>query len=331
MSNIFLFGCKISSRKYARKGRVLKNVLSLWFSQTGHTERHGKLIAHVWEKMGLKVASSEIREFTNRNLNDFDLILIGTPVFYYDIPEYVTKWINSIQQLNGTPVASFVTYGGPEGDQHNAASTILELLSEKGGVPVGMETFMNMGTMPTVWSEDKISENVWNNRFLPNEETYQRVRAYAHLLINQVKQGNPIEVNKKMTLRRFATIFNPIFWTKRIIEEHAIDKDNCIQCNTCANKCPADAIDPSNYTVYRDRCVLCFGCLNNCPQQATIMIYRGRKLFGFRELLRRKKIKIKEPEEFQGTRVAGEAIGKRRKEAKRFPNKSSQPTSYLGG
>jgi hypothetical protein len=61
------------------------------------------------------------------------------------------------------------------------------------------------------------------------------------------------------------------------------------------------------------------------------MIYSGRKLFGFRELLRRKHLKIKEPEEFQGTRVVGVTIAKERKEAKPFSSKSSQPTSYLSG
>ncbi|RJQ84925.1 MAG: hypothetical protein C4519_03975 [Desulfobacteraceae bacterium] len=315
VSIMFLSGCKNSRKTYAKIGREPRNVLSLWFSQTGHTERHGRLIAHTWEKMGFKVTGSEIREFTDKNLNDFDLILVGTPVFYYNIPEYVVKWINSLQHLNGTPVASFVTYGGPEGDQHNAASIILELLSEKGGMPVGMETFMNMGTMPTVWSEKKISENVWNNRFLPNEETYKRVRAYAGFLINQVKQNNLIEVDKKITLRRFATIFNPIFWTKMGIKKHAINKDQCIQCGTCANKCPAKAIDPLTYKVYQDRCVLCFGCINNCPQQAVIMVYNDKKLFGFRELLKRKNIMIKEPEEFQGNSLRGIGIGKAKKTA----------------
>ena len=121
-----------------------------------------------------------MREFDQKSIVDFDLIVIGAPVFYYDIPGYVRDWIRSLPSIEWTSVASFVTYGGPEGDQHNAACTVIELLSEKGGVPVGMRTFMNMETVPTVWSDEYVSENVWNNRHLPNEETYKNVEDMRH-------------------------------------------------------------------------------------------------------------------------------------------------------
>ncbi|MBI4965016.1 MAG: 4Fe-4S binding protein [Desulfomonile tiedjei] len=280
-------------------GRKINKALVLWYSQTGHTKIHGRLIAHVWEKLGLNVVASEVREFDKRSINDFDLILIGTPVFYYDIPGYVSDWIKSLPSLDGIPVASFVTYGGPEGDQHNAACTTLELLAEKGGVPVGMRTFMNMGTMPTVWSDEHVPENLWNNRHLPNEQTYSDVRSYASFLVEQVKQGNHIRVHKQLTLRRMVTFLGPIWWTKLTVSKHTIDKDKCTKCGTCQSKCPVRAIDPVSGHVDKERCVLCFGCLNNCPAQAIVMEYGGRKLFGFWELLRRKGITIKEPEELR--------------------------------
>ena len=283
----------------AGKKRQPKDVLALWYSQTGHTERIGRLIAHVWKKLGLNVVASEIREFDKSSVKGFDLIVIGTPVFYYDIPGYVKRWIEALKTIEGTPVASFVTFGGPEGDQHNAASTTLELLSDKGGVPVGIQTFMNMGTMPTTWSDKHVKESVWNNRHLPDEATYKKARKYASHLIDQVKKGNHIEVNKKLTMRRFSTIFGPIWWTKRTIDKHAIDKDKCIKCGTCVKKCPVNAIDLSSQKINREACVLCFGCLNNCPVDAIDMVYRNRRLFGFFELLKRKNIRIKEPEELK--------------------------------
>ena len=52
-----------------------------------------------------------------------DLIVMGSPVFYYDVPGYVKNYIRSWPDLNRTPVAAYVTFGGPEGNQHNAAAT----------------------------------------------------------------------------------------------------------------------------------------------------------------------------------------------------------------
>jgi ferredoxin/flavodoxin len=275
----------------------LKNALVLWFSQTGHTKRHAQLIAHVWKKKGLNVTAMDIRDFDRDTIPDFDLILMGTPVFYYDTPKYVKKWINTLPAISQIPVAAFVTYGGPLGDQHNAVCSILELLMSKGGVAVGLRTFMNMATYPLSWSNHAISKDILDNRHLPNEKTYALVRSYAESIIEQINLGYPIRVEKNFTLQRLSTLFTPVWWTKRLIKGECIDRKKCTQCGICEEKCPSNAIFPKTGQLIMERCVLCFGCINNCPAQAIIMEYKGRKLFGFWELLKRKHITIKEPKE----------------------------------
>jgi Fe-S-cluster-containing hydrogenase component 2 len=64
-------------------------------------------------------------------------------------------------------------------------------------------------------------------------------------------------------------------------------------------KCPTKAINPSKQTVDREKCLACFGCLNNCPADAVVMEYRGERLYGFPEYLKRNKITIMEPPEFK--------------------------------
>lgn len=289
-----------------RSTHQLKKALVLWYSQTGHTQRHARLIAHVWKVRGLQVTVSDIKEFDKNTLADFDLILVGSPVFYYDTPEYVQQWIKALPPIDGIPVAAFVTFGGPEGDQHNAVCTILELLTEKGGVPVGLRTFMNMSAFPLDWSHNSVAKRILDNRNLPDEATYAEVRSYADSVIEQVSLGYPIPVEKKLTPRRFSTLFSPIWWTKRLIDTHSVDQKKCTRCGICQEKCPADAIFPESGQVIMERCVLCFGCINNCPVQAVVMEYKGRKLFGFWELLRKKNITIKEPMELIGMSDATE-------------------------
>ncbi|MBW1849685.1 MAG: twin-arginine translocation signal domain-containing protein, partial [Deltaproteobacteria bacterium] len=168
--------------KVPMKTRETEKALVLWYSQTGYTERNGKLLARTFEKKGIKVTASEIRDFNQNGIENYDLIVIGSPVFYYDTPGFVKDWIMSLPGLKGTPVASYVTFGGPEGNQRNAACSILECLTEKEGVPIGFNTFMNMAAYPLSWSKEKVSDNVWMSRHLPNEETYKKVRAYAGYL-----------------------------------------------------------------------------------------------------------------------------------------------------
>ncbi|MFC1885268.1 flavodoxin family protein, partial [Thermodesulfobacteriota bacterium] len=158
------------------KTHKTEKALILWYSQTGYTERNGKLLAKTLEAKGIKVMSSDIRDFDKNEIGSHDLIVVGSPVFYYDIPDYVKGWIESMPDLKGTPVASYVTFGGPEGNQHNAACSILEKMAQKNGVPIGIKAFMNMASYPLSWSEEKVSEKTWMSRNLPNEETYRKVR-----------------------------------------------------------------------------------------------------------------------------------------------------------
>ena len=279
--------------KTARTGRALV----LWYSQTGYTERYGRLLARRLERLGMKVTASEIRRFDVRAMGDVDLIVIGSPVYYYDTPDYVKAWIGSLPGLEGTPVAAYVSFGGPEGNQHNAACSILQVVVEKEGVPIAQTAFMNMSAFPLSWSEEKVHEKTWMSRRLPDEETYDRVREYAVYLTIQVKEGKGAEFSKRLTLRECTTYLGPIWWTKKFVKNHSILREKCIECGTCVEKCPAHAIDLAAFHVDRDACVLCFGCVNNCPAQAVHMEYGGEQVIGYKDFMKRKNLIIKEPEE----------------------------------
>jgi ferredoxin len=274
-----------------------KKALVAWYSQTGYTERDGRLLARTMESHGVNVTSSDVRDVDINRIKDYDLIVVGSPVFYYDTPAYVKDWIMSLPDLEGTPVASYVTFGGPEGNQHNAACSILECLSKKKGAPIALNTFRNMGTFPLSWSNDKDSDNILEDSHLPNEETYKKVRAYAESILSKVKQGKTGEFVKTLNLREVSTLFNPVWWTKLSIENQSIIEDKCIGCGTCVEKCPVNAINLSTYTVNVGSCVLCFGCLNNCPAQAVNMEYKGNRLIGYDELMKMKGFQVTEPEE----------------------------------
>lgn len=281
------------------KTRKVKRALVAWYSQTGNTERNGKLIAITMRKQGIQTDSGSLDEIDKSKVGQYDLIVIGSPVFYYDAPAYVQNWIRSLPDLQGTAAAAYVTFGGPEGNQHNAACSILECLVERQGVPVAQTAFMNLGSYPLSWAGGQVSEKTWANRGLPNEETYESVREYAAHIINQVENGQSGQFSKRLTLRETLTWLGPIYWTKRSIDQHYIIQEKCIACGTCEDKCPAGSISPAKNSLDREACVLCFGCLNNCPAQAVYMEYDGEALIGYKDFLKLKNLKITMPVELR--------------------------------
>ena len=277
-----------------------KRALILCYSQTGFTSRYGKLIACVLKDKGLAVDLADMRAFDRQRLTDYDFILIGSPVFYYDIPPNVSDWLAAIPMITGTPVAAFVSFGGPEGNQHNALCHTLHLLAEKAGVPVGMAAFRSIPGYPTPgWD----SANQRAGEHLPNENTYNQVRGFTRQILERVKQGRPIEYASAVELREMVRMLPLVWLNKKAISKHTVDASKCILCRTCVKTCPAAAIHPEKQFVDRDRCLACFGCLNNCPADAVVMEYRGKRLYGFPEYLRRRKINILEPPEFQSCKL----------------------------
>ena len=61
-----------------KEGRIMKAAV-VWFSQAGHTERNGKLIADTLKKEGLSVVLGDYRDFDRTKLATADLIIMGSP------------------------------------------------------------------------------------------------------------------------------------------------------------------------------------------------------------------------------------------------------------
>jgi benzoyl-CoA 2,3-dioxygenase component A len=55
-----------------------------------------------------------------------------------------------------------------------------------------------------------------------------------------------------------------------IINQHLIDPEICIRCNTCEATCPIDAVthNDDNYVVDAAICNLCMDCIAPCPTGA---------------------------------------------------------------
>lgn len=268
-----------------RSGKI-KTIAVLWYSQTGNTQKCGTVLAKHFGDKGFAVISGDLDSFDKTQLPNIDLLVMGTPVFYYDTPDYAKEFIQSLPALKGIPVAAYVTFGGPEGNQHNAACTILEELVHKNGVPVGLNAFMGISSYPLTFESE--AERTDQTPLPPNQATYKNVQAYGDFILSQVKKAAPSEFKKTLTLREFSTYFNPMWWNKLVISDHHIIKENCVQCMTCIEKCPSDSIDLDTFSVNTDTCVLCFGCINNCDYQAVNMIYNGKAVTGFNTYIRRK-------------------------------------------
>jgi ferredoxin/menaquinone-dependent protoporphyrinogen IX oxidase len=300
---ISLAGCAnetIPTTGKAMKTTRPKNALVLWYSQAGHTERNGRLIGSVLKKSGLTVKALDIRECDQSILKDFDCIIMGTPVYYLDTPGNVRSWLASIPLIDGTPVAAYATFGGPGDNQYNTAFYVLQLLAGKGGIPVGIATFGNMSTFAPTWSMGN-EARILKYKDRPNEEIYASVRKFAGEVLQTIRGGEAPSIKKEFYAGEFTKGPFMVRLNKLMTTRHTIDAGACIGCGTCVRKCPVGAIDLGHHAVDRTKCIACMGCVNNCPAQAIDMAFLGKKVYGFKDFLKKHRIVIKEPAELKNT------------------------------
>jgi ferredoxin/flavodoxin len=277
-----------------KPGKV-KRALVVWFSQTGNTQRVGRLTAAVWRTRGIQVDESEIRGFDPADCQGYDLIAVGAPVNHFDSPPSIISWLNRLPDLGGAPVAVFITHGLPPGNQHNTGCALLEALADKEGVPVGLAKFGNLGTYPPAWAFDP--EKTLATVGHPNEETYDRMREFAAQSLARAESGQPISFTREWTVDDIKKYILAPWLSKMVHDEHYIDPERCIRCGTCAAKCPTGAIDPYKGEVNKSLCIDCMGCVNNCPNQAVRLVYWGKELVGYFDFLKQHNIEIPEPRE----------------------------------
>jgi ferredoxin/flavodoxin len=267
----------------------------LWYSSTGNTRRVGEAVAQGLRAAGLVVEASDYRQADIASLPGFDLLVLGTPTFYADVPCNWREWLEALPDLGGTPVGAFSTFGGPGDGQEYTADSLLRLAAARGGVPLGREVFGCMSVFAPTWSALGNPARTLAYKHLPSRETYEAARRFARGLLERVAAGKSSPVTLRFNRASLMRALPQVALSKLMTANHGVDRARCIGCGTCVRTCPVGAIDPSAGTVDRRRCIACLGCINNCPAGAVTMSYMGKPVYGFHEFLERNGISIIEP------------------------------------
>jgi ferredoxin/flavodoxin len=276
-----------------------KSAVVCWYSQTGNTARTGRLIAETLKNKGLNVLQGDYRDLDQSQIPDYDIIIMGSPIFYYDVPENFKTWLREMPEIKDKPSVAYVTFGGTGGNQHNTACTLLNLLVEKGGVPIGFDMFGSMSSFAITWSYGN-EDRVLAYKHMPDHTSYDAMRAFAGDVLDRIHNGQIVEFNKGMDFREWIKTSPSIWLTQLFISQHTINESSCIECGTCIEKCPVGAIDLEGKKVNGDRCIACLGCINNCPAQAVEMVFMGKDVYGLKEFVKRNNIDIPQPRELNG-------------------------------
>ena len=240
--------------------------LIVYFSQGGTTTKVAESIADGLRREGYQVDLHSIKEKQQPDLSGYDLLGIGSPVYFYRPPFIVTDYLNSLPDLGGLPTFTFVLHGTYPFD---TGKSIRRVLVYKGAQEVGY--FHCYGT------DFYLGYLKEGYLFSPDHPTLAEL-SLAEDFGSQVAgrvAGKPYSLAEEDRPPTLVYRLGRFFMNRWFVEQtysrmFKVDKKSCDACGLCMKICPRANIsqDKDGYPVWGRNCILCLTCELKCPKDA---------------------------------------------------------------
>jgi ferredoxin len=140
-----------------------------------------------------------------------------------------------------------------EGPSSGKPKNVKLLLASKNAIALDIAASELMG-----YSPKKI--------FTIKEAVKRKLGNYNIKIVGDLKKIPNLKFEKPSSFKRVMVNAFLIGMTR---EKIIVDKDKCVKCGLCAEKCPMKAISLNPYPIINPRkCIRCFCCIEVCPQHA---------------------------------------------------------------
>lgn len=250
----------------------------VYFSQTGNTEKVARAIAKGIENTDNAYSLTTLQEVTLEKLKNYDLIGIGTPVFYFQEPWNVRNFIKNLSFLKGKCSFIFCTHGGQDA---NTLARMAKELKEKGLLVLGGLSTRGYDSFQPYMEFDYSKGH-------PDEEDLREAEKFGKKLVKNyklVKEKKRLDILPEFKFR-FSLLHLASLWlTKKRVNKYLpkieVDQEKCIRCGKCVEICPSGVIELNPYPIRKGDCIRCYYCEKVCPQEAIIVDWRPtRRLLG---------------------------------------------------
>ncbi|UCD56747.1 MAG: EFR1 family ferrodoxin [Candidatus Hydrogenedentota bacterium] len=236
--------------------------LIIYFSQTGNTRKVAECIR---EGIVAVTGQCELRELMDvdmASLADYDLVGLGSPVFYFQEPFNVRDFMEGLPELRGRQWFIFCTHGAVMG---NTFPSMAERLAKKGITVIGYHHTYADGTLP-FYPHPTLTTG--HPDFLDFEEARgfgediaARSQRIAEGDSSLIPAPGPVPEEWVQNARMLTLEF-----MDQMMPRLRIDMERCTHCHVCEDNCPVKGIDiEADPPRIQAPCVYCWYCAKTCP------------------------------------------------------------------
>lgn len=243
----------------------MTKVLIASFTQSGSTKKVADLIAKGlktsdWEITHLNISVSDIPK-----IEEYDIIGIGSPTYFFRPPFIVMDFINSLDGLNNKATFVFISHGTHSGDCGN---WIRRTLKSKGSRDLGyFKSFGRDYWLGYVKRGVLFSPDSPSIKELDSAEKFGKALITRYhdpkLAVESFDQSTPViyGIERMLLARPFAKLM----YSKTFRAD-----SRCDSCGLCIKKCPVNNITEKKdgKPKWNSNCILCASCELVCPKDA---------------------------------------------------------------
>jgi ferredoxin len=184
-----------------------------------------------------------------------ELLVLGVPVYMGRVPDLLSVWLQQLD-LRGTPTVCVVVFGNRA--YESALRELRDIVASRGGIPVAGAAFIGEHS----FSSPDLPASVGR----PDGDDLRRAEDFGRRIDAQLRSVSGLELAGELPVPgSFPYGGITKLWDVDFIQVG----DGCVQCGTCADRCPMGAIDRANSAaVDTVKCITCCACIKACPEQA---------------------------------------------------------------
>ncbi|MBE0635119.1 4Fe-4S binding protein [Candidatus Bipolaricaulota bacterium] len=233
--------------------------LICYYSGTGNTRLACEAIAV--QTSAIDFDLFDIVQDGKPDVATYDLIGLATWADYLNPPQRMKTFCESIPQQAGKPSFVFNTFGGFSG---RTLATLDRWARGRGFHVIAGHSLHTPENYPPMIKRGQDFKDAPNDRELA---AFEMFAAQLDGIAQSLAAGGAIPA-RKIGLQRLIPAL-PRTHARRSMGEKLLDRDACIACGMCRDRCPYGAITLDPKPVFdQTRCYGCWACYNHCPTQA---------------------------------------------------------------
>ncbi|MHA1143623.1 MAG: EFR1 family ferrodoxin [Candidatus Helarchaeota archaeon] len=249
---------------------ITLNAVILYFSQTSNTRKYSEKIAEGIEQKGSKCELVRLRkkdkdiDFLKKfDFSRFDLIGIGTPVYYFHPPYHLFDILDVLPSLEGKLGFLFCTSGGNPG---STLYQIKEVVNAKGlKIIDGNDSFIGLDRHPLYRDFGGVYPPSVGH---PTDEELENAKKWGMQLIDKASDPSTPEKDDFRKKNSFYAEVQTFEFINKTYPKFKVNEEKCTQCGTCEKICPVDCIVLDSFPKWTKKCDRCYLCEMLCPENA---------------------------------------------------------------